>query len=288
VPGTDVHQHLWPPSFLEALAARTEPPLLSERALRLPGEPDWELNVEAHGLEERLALLDRCELDRAVVSLQPTLGIERLPADEAAGLVSVWEDGILEVADAASGRIVPLAAGEPRAGFAGLCVSARDLLDLDAIAPRLDALVRAGGLLFVHPGSSLGEGAPEWWTAIVDYTAQMQAAYVTWVASGAERWPELDVVFAIFAGGAPIQIERMTSRGFDERRAMLPRVWFDTATYGRRALDLGMSTFGFDRMLFGSDVPVVDPAPTLNAVRSFGDAVAAAVVSANPDRLLRQ
>ena len=288
MPGTDVHQHLWPPSFLEALAARTEPPLLSERALRLPGEPDWELNVEAHGLEERLALLDRCELDRAVVSLQPTLGIERLPADEAAGLVSVWEDGILEVADAASGRIVPLAAGEPRAGFAGLCVSARDLLDLDAIAPRLDALVRAGGLLFVHPGSSLGEGAPEWWTAIVDYTAQMQAAYVTWVASGAERWPELDVVFAIFAGGAPIQIERMTSRGFDERRAMLPRVWFDTATYGRRALDLGMSTFGFDRMLFGSDVPVVDPAPTLNAVRSFGDAVAAAVVSANPDRLLRQ
>jgi predicted TIM-barrel fold metal-dependent hydrolase len=49
-----------------------------------------------------------------------------------------------------------------------------------------------------------------------------------------------------------------------------------------------MSTFGFDRMLFGSDVPVVDPAPTLDAVRSFGDAVASAVVSANPDRLLRQ
>jgi hypothetical protein len=285
---TDVHQHLWPEPFLAALAARTEPPFLSGRSLQLPGEPVWELDVEAHGLETRLALLDRCELDRTIVSLQPTLGIERLPADEAVELVTAWEDGILELAAGASGRIVPLAAGEPRAGFAGVCVSARELLDLDAIAPRLDALGRSGGFLFVHPGSSAGDGAPEWWTAIVDYTAQMQAAYVTWFAAGAERWPELDVVFAIFAGGAPIQIERMTSRGFDERRAMLPRVWFDTATYGRRALDLGMSTFGVDRMLFGSDVPVVDPAPTLDAVRSFGDAVATAVVSANPDRLLRQ
>jgi hypothetical protein len=288
VAGTDVHQHLWPEAFLEALAARSAPPRLSGRSLELHGDPVWELNLEAHGLEARLALLDRCELERAVVSLQPTLGLERLEADEAAELVAAWEDGILELADAASGRIVPLAAGEPRAGFAGLCISARDLLDLDAVAPTLDALRRSGGFLFVHPGSSPGEGAPEWWTAIVDYTAQMQAAYVTWVAAGAERWPDLDVVFAILAGGAPIQIERMTSRGFDERRAMLPRVWFDTATYGRRALDLGMSTFGFDRMLFGSDVPVVDPAPTLDAVRSFGDAVVAAVVSANPDRLLRQ
>jgi len=288
VAGTDVHQHLWPEPFLEALAARSAPPRLSGRSLELHGDPVWELNLEAHGLEARLALLDRCELERAVVSLQPTLGLERLEAGEAAELVAAWEDGILELADAASGRIVALAAGEPRAGFAGLCISARDLLDLDAVAPRLDALRRSGGFLFVHPGSSPGEGAPEWWTAIVDYTAQMQAAYVTWVAAGAERWPDLDVVFAILAGGAPIQIERMTSRGFDERRAMLPRVWFDTATYGRRALDLGMSTFGFDRMLFGSDVPVVDPAPTLDAVRSFGDAVVAAVVSANPDRLLRQ
>jgi predicted TIM-barrel fold metal-dependent hydrolase len=69
---------------------------------------------------------------------------------------------------------------------------------------------------------------------------------------------------------------------------MLPRVWFDTASYGRRALDLAMSTFGVERMLFGSDTPVVDAALGVDAVRSFGDAVANAVVSANPDRLLRR
>jgi predicted TIM-barrel fold metal-dependent hydrolase len=286
---TDVHQHLWPESFLSALSARSRPPRLNGRALEVDGEPVWELDLESHDLAARLALLDRFELDRAVVSLQTTLGLDQLPVDEREQLERVWESGIVELARAAGGRIVPLAARAPAEGFAGLCVSGAELLDLDALAPRLDALARSGGFLFVHPGGAVSPpGAPPWWTAVVDYTAQMQAAYAAWFASGAERWPELDVVFAILAGGAPIQLERMASRGVDERRAMLPRVWFDTASYGRRALDLAMSTFGVERMLFGSDTPVVDAALGVDAVRSFGDAVANAVVSANPDRLLRR
>jgi predicted TIM-barrel fold metal-dependent hydrolase len=286
---TDVHQHLWPEPFVAALSARTEPPRLAGSNLHLEGEPVWPLNLESQELETRLALLDRWELDRAVVSLQPPLGLERLPADEADDLAGVWEAGILEVARASRGRIVPLAARQPAEGFAGLCVAAPELLDLDAIEPRLEALVRSRGFLFVHPGSANApSGAPDWWTAIVDYTAQMQAAYASWLAAGAARWPELDIVFAILAGGAPIQLERMAARGLDERAAMLPRVWFDTATYGRRALDLVLSTFGVDRMIFGSDIPVVDPGPGVEAVRSFGEAVATAVFSANPHRLLEK
>jgi 6-methylsalicylate decarboxylase len=289
VAATDIHQHLWPPSFLSALSARTESPRLRGRALEVAGEPVWELNVESHELETRLALLDRCELDRAVVSLQPTLGIDRLPDDEAGELLATWEDGILELARAAGDRIVPLAARDPADEFAGLCVAGAELLDLDALAPRLDALMGTGGFLFVHPGAaSTPLGAPSWWTAMVDYTAEMQAAYMAWLANGAARWPDLDVVFAILAGGAPIQLERMVARGADERGAMLTHVWFDIATYGRRALDLAMSTFGVEPMLFGSDMPVVDPDGTLDAVRSFGEAVAEAVLSTNPERLLRQ
>jgi hypothetical protein len=233
--------------------------------------------------------MDRLELGRAVVSLQPTLGIDRLPSGEAHELIETWETGILELAAAADGRIVPLAAREPAAGFAGLCVSGSELLDLDALAPRLDTLTQSGRFLFVHPGAAATPpGAPSWWPAIVDYTAEMQAAYIAWLAGGAVRWPELDVVFAILAGGAPIQLERMAARGVDERSAMLPRIWFDTASYGRRALDLAMSTYGVEPMLFGSDMPVVDPAPALAAVRSFGEAVTDAVLSANPGRLLNQ
>jgi 6-methylsalicylate decarboxylase len=289
VASTDIHQHLWPPSFFSALSARSEPPRLRGRALELAGAPVWDLNVAAHELDERLALLDRLDLECAVVSLQPTLGIDRLPADEARELVDTWEEGILELARAADGRIILLAAREPTAGFAGLCVSGAALLDLDALAPRLDALAQTGRFLFVHPGAATTPpGAPSWWTAAVDYTAEMQAAYINWVVAGAERWPELDVVFAILAGGAPIQLERMAARGFDERGAMLDHIWFDTASYGRRALDLTMSTFGVERMLFGTDIPVVDPVPALDVVRSFGDAITDAVLSTNADRLLRR
>src|SRR5205085_2204894 len=154
----------------------------------------------------------------------------------------IWETGIVELARASGGRIVPLAAREPADGFAGLCVAGRELRDLDALAPRLDALAARGGFLFVHPGGADSPpGAPSWWTAVVDYTAEMQAAYAAWLAAGAERWPALDVVFAILAGGAPIHLERLATRGVDERRAMLPHVWFDTASYGRRALELTMA-----------------------------------------------
>jgi hypothetical protein len=287
VTSIDIHQHLWPPSFFSALGARTQPPRLRGRSLELAGAAAWELDVESHDLETRLALMDRLELDRAVVSLQPTLGLDGLPADARLELIETWESGILELADAADGRIVPLAAREPADGFAGMCVAGAELLDLDALAPRLDALVQSGRFLFVHPGSAATPaGAPAWWTAIVDYTAEMQAAYIAWLVGGAARWPDLNVVFAILAGGAPIQLERMAARGIDERNAMLPHIWFDTATYGRRALDLAMSTYGVEPMLFGSDMPVVDPIPALDVIRSFGEAVTGAVLTANPERLM--
>jgi hypothetical protein len=286
---TDIHQHLWPESFLSALSARSKPPLLRGRDLRLEGEPVWELAVELHDLDRRLGAMDRLGLSYAVVSLQTTLGLDRLPREEADELAAVWERGILELAEASGGRILPLAARKPAPGFVGLCVSGAELLDLDTLTPRLEALVASGGFLFVHPGGAIcPDGAPAWWTAVVAYTAQMHAAYVWWLVHGTVRWPELDVVFGIFAGGAPIQLERMAARGVDERRSMLPHLWFDTATYGRRALDLGMSTYGVQRLLFGSDMPVVDPDRAVDAVRSFGDAVTDAVLSANPDRLLRR
>src|SRR5438874_7107856 len=192
--GTDVHQHLLPEPFLSGLSARTRPPRLQGRTLELHGEPDWELDLEAQRLDRRLALLDRFDLERAVVSLQPSLGLDRLPADEREELETAWETGILELARAAGGRIVPLAARATADGFAGLCVSGAELLDLDALAPRLDVLAGSGGFLFVHPGAAVAPPrAPPWWTSVVDYTAEMQAAYVSWVAAGAERWPDLDV-----------------------------------------------------------------------------------------------
>jgi hypothetical protein len=281
MPTIDLHQHLWPEPFLEALARRTSPPRLRGSVLELAGERASEVDLRAHGLRERLALLDRSGIDVAVVSLQPTLG-----GDEE--LFAVYEEGILEVVDESSGRLLALAAGRRADGFAGVCVPATDLLDLDAAAARLDELERDGGFLFVHPGPARPpEGAPQWWAAVVDYTAQMQAAYAAWLARGAERWPRLHVVFAILAGGGPFQLERMSSRGLPGRGLVHDTVYFETASYGRRALELCLNTYGVGQLCFGSDAPVIDPKVTLDAVRGFGDAVAEALCNLNPSRLLR-
>ena len=224
-------------------------------------------------LETRIALLDRAGIDTAVVSLQPTLGFDTLDAAEREHLELTWEDGILELAAAAPGRITPLASGRPRAGFAGVSVGADRLDDLDELAPVLDAL-RGSGFLFVHAASSPPPAAaPAWWPAVVDYTSQMQRAYFAWLAHAQERWPDVTVVFAILAGGAPVQLERLASRGVDVRSTLHRNVFLDTASYGRRALELCIETFGVEQLVFGSDAPVVDPSHAARALESFGESV---------------
>ena len=287
MPTVDVHQHLWPEPLIEALVRRRRPPRLRGSILELAGERESEIDLRAHDLVARLALLDRCEIDVAVVSLPPTLGIDSLPEDEAAELHTAYERGILELSAASAGRLVPLAAGSRVDGFAGTCVGAGELLDLDQLSPRLDELERRAAFLFVHPGPAHPPpGAPGWWPAVVEYTAQMQAAYAVWLAGGAERWPGLKVVFAILAGGGPFQLERLQSQGVSGRDSLHENVLFETASYGRRALELCLSTLGVGQVLFGSNAPRLDPKRGLDVVRSFGDAVVDALWNQNPSRLL--
>lgn len=276
----DVHQHLWPEALIEALRARRERPRLRGDMLEL-ASGDWEADLAAHALEARLALLDRNEIDVAVISCPPTLELDE-------ELRELYHEGIAEVVAASNGRLVALACDSARDGFAGACVAAWDLAGLAALEPLLDELERRGSLLFVHPGPAVAPpGVPDWWPAVVDYSAQMQAAYAAWIALYADRWPGLPVVFGILAGGAPIQLERLASRGVETRSVLRPNVYLDTASYGKRALELALATYGVEQLVFGSDAPVIDLEPTLQSVRSFGQAVADVVCGENMTRLLR-
>ncbi len=276
----DIHQHLWPEPLIEALRARPERPRLRGDSLELPSG-DWEADLGSHSLEARLALLDRDEIDVAVISCPPTLELD-------AELEETYHEGIAELVAASNGRLVALSCNSARDGFAGACVSAWDLAGLAALEPLLAELDRRGSLLFVHPGpASVPPGVPGWWPAVVDYTAQMQAAYAAWIALAADRWPSLRVVFAILAGGAPIQLERLASRGVDTRDVLRPNVYLDTASYGERALELALATYGVAQLVYGSDAPVIESEPSLRSVRSFGQAVENAVCRENPARLLQ-
>jgi predicted TIM-barrel fold metal-dependent hydrolase len=113
----------------------------------------------------------------------------------------------------------------------------------------------------------------------------MQAAYFAWLEHGVERQPDLNVVFAVLAGGGPMQLERLRSRGGDPERARHPRIHLDTASYGARALGLAVEAVGAAQLVYGSDRPVVDPAATLDALAGLGPDVLDTVRVANPDRL---
>ena len=63
-------------------------------------------------------------------------------------------------------------------------------------------------------------------------------------------------------------------------------IFLDTASYGRRALELAMGTYGVGQLVFGSDTPVLDAAPGLRGLGQFGNAVTDAVRRENPSQLL--
>jgi 6-methylsalicylate decarboxylase len=279
MPAYDVHQHFLPGPLVDELRARRDPPRIIGKSLELD-EGTFPFDERTNDLGERIALLDRDGVDIAFVSLAPTMETEGVRE-----LEDAYNDGIREIVAAAGGRLQAFAAGACLEGFAGVCVSSQAVVRGLGALP--DELARAGQALFVHPGPPglPPSDAPAWWTAVVDYPAQMQAAYFAWLERGIERHPDVDVVFAVLAGGGPIQLERLRSRGGDPGRARHPRIHLDTASYGARALGHCVAAVGTSQLVYGSDRPVVDPAATLEALAGLGPDVLATVRTENPGRL---
>src|SRR5882757_489528 len=97
----DVHQHLLGAPLIEALGRRSAAPRLISRregwTFRLAGEPDSILALEATDAELRRADLEADGIDRALVALSTALGIESLPAAEAAALIEAHHAGLEEL-----------------------------------------------------------------------------------------------------------------------------------------------------------------------------------------------
>jgi predicted TIM-barrel fold metal-dependent hydrolase len=283
----DLHQHLWPGEFVAALRARSTPPLLDGNILHTREGP-FEADLEAHDPEARVRLLDRDGIDVAVISLQPSLGLDGLAAAERDELEGVWGDGAREVVAHGDSRFLAFSPSDVRAGFVGVCMSAAAFQDFDRSAEVLGAAQDAGIIVFVHPeaGPAPAHDRPPWWSWVTSYPARAQEAYLAWLSFGRDRWPDLRVLFAMLGGGGPFQLERLARQGLDVRSALDPNIFFDVSTYGRRAIELCAETFGIQQLAYGSDTPVVDSRPTLAAIRGFGDAVTYVLQSETPARLL--
>ena len=89
----DVHQHLWPPEFLDALRSRSTPPFLDGWTLHLDAEPPYDVQPTHHDV----ALRESDVSDLVLVSLSSPLGIEDLPPAQSEPLLSAWHDGAAQL-----------------------------------------------------------------------------------------------------------------------------------------------------------------------------------------------
>ena len=284
----DLHQHLWPAAFVASLRGRTNPPRLVRDEL-ITAEGRFQIDLDEHDPETRLGALDRDGLDVAVLSLQPSLGLDALPDEERSELEDAWADSVHELVTASAGRFLAFSPTHVRADFVGVSLGSSSFTDFDRSAPLLDAAAAAGSAVFVHPDidGPADPTRPAWWEWVNGYPARMQSAYLAWLAVGRERWPTLRVLFAMLGGGGPFQLERLARRGIDVRSVLDPNTFFEVSTHGRRAMELCIETFGVGQLAYGSDTPVVDSRPTLDAVRGFGEAVTHVLQADTPTRLLR-
>ncbi len=279
LPTIDVHQHLLGEPLVEALARRTAPPMLVRRregwTFRVAVEPDSVLTFAATDPELRRAELGEDGIDRALVALSTALGIETLPAEESGALIEAHHQGVEALpAEFGGWGAVPLAEPDPDPGAVdvaldrgcvGISLPAASLAGpaaVERLAPLLTRLEARGAPLFVHPGPVAAADAaarlPHWWPALTDYVAQMQAAWFAFLHTGRRAHPRLRVLFAMLAGGAPLQLERYAARRGVPAPGPDPLVFYDISSYGPRMIGAVAESVGAGQLVYGSDRPVVD------------------------------
>jgi hypothetical protein len=299
---TDVHQHLWPEGFVAALAGRAQAPSVRRDGrgwvVRVPGEPDSPFGPATHDPAVRAAGLRAGGLERALLCMSTPLGVEALAEEEARPLLDAWHDGVF----AAGGAFgvwgaLPVHGGHADdvdalldRGAVGVSLPAAALADpaaVEAAGPLLEALERRGAPLLVHPGP-VGPPAPDagrgaaWWPALTTYVSDVHLAWHAFLGFGRAQHPALRVCFAMLAGLAPLHAERLAVRGGPADAVNDPNIFYDTSSYGPRAVAAMAGVVGLDQLVTGTDRPVVDPPlrPPL------GERAAVAMSTTNVHRLL--
>jgi predicted TIM-barrel fold metal-dependent hydrolase len=285
----DSHQHVWTQPLVEALSARTALPRLrhvaEQAVLETAHGGPFVIDTAADSPERRTALVEVDGLDLVLVAISSPVGIEALPRDEASPLIDAHLDGV-----AAMGRPfaawgpIPLDSPVPEdvdrvldCGCVGISLPAGAMADhqrLADLAPVLERVCERGAPLFVHPGPGFGATPagsalrePTWWLPLTGYVSQMQAAWLTFVTSGRAEHPQLEVVFAMLAGGGPLLAERLSARGGPSIDLRDPGVFYDSSSFGAAAIEAVARLTGFDQLVYGSDRPVVEPVPNWWTVR---------------------
>jgi predicted TIM-barrel fold metal-dependent hydrolase len=287
---------MWSDLLLSRLSARRTAPLVRRRnglsVLHSAREQPYVIDLASETAEERAALVRRDGLDLALIAISSPIGIEALPHDSALELIDAYLEGVAALPRefAAWGPVALDGADASQVdrllarGCVGVSVPAGAFVGPDRLARIGEVLERTaarGVPLFVHPGPTLGEsgagasfGEPLWWRALTDYVGQMQAAWLTFASFGRREHPDLVVIFAMLAGGAPLLSERLRSRGGPPIDLCDPLVFYETSSYGPAAIEMTARLVGEAQLVYGSDRPVIEPSTTDGYARLRANAAA--------------
>jgi aminocarboxymuconate-semialdehyde decarboxylase len=321
----DVHNHYYPPSYIDAL--RTGPSNVrisidDECNPRLHYPGDYNIAVRGHrDIDFRESVLKELGVETQIISLTtPGTHIES-PAN-AVRLASLVNDAFASVINEKGGRFVAYATlplNDPAASVRELERACTQLdmrgamlfSNVNGVAladsrywPLYETANSLDAILHIHPTAPVGvEAMTEFWLMpLVGFLMDTTLAAARLVFAGLpEKFPRIRWVLSHLGGAIPYLAERL-DRGFyafRECRAnighppsdYLKQFYYDTVNFDANALQLAISFAGVDHILAGSDYPhQIGSIPSMIEsihTLSISDVDRAKILHANATRLFR-
>jgi aminocarboxymuconate-semialdehyde decarboxylase len=285
----DVHNHYYPPKYLEALrsgdsSVRVTVDAGGNPVIHYPG--DYNVAVRGHrDLAYRAGVLDEHGVAMQVLTLT-TPGTHVETSKRAAALASLVNDEFREAMESDARHFTALATlplNDPAASVKELDRACRQLgmrgamlfsnvngtaLSDRGFWPLYEAANDLEAVLYIHPTHPVGVEAMQqyWLMPLVGVLFDTTLAAASLVFAGVvERYPRIRWALCHLGGAVPYLAERL-DRGyhaFAECRAhisrppstYLRRFYYDTVNFDVRALELAIEFAGVDHVLAGSDYP---------------------------------
>ena len=285
----DVHNHFYPPEYLDALRSgksvvRVTTGARGDPHIHYPG--DYNVAVAGHrDIAYRQGVLEKEGVDTQVITLT-TPGTHVESPAYAATLASLVNDAFAKVVSTRAPRFAALATlplNDPKASVKELRRALEELhlpgamlfSNVNGVAladerfwPLYELADARSAVLHIHPTSPVGvEAMTQYWLMpLVGFLMDTTLAAAHLVFSGVpERFPCIKWVLSHLGGAIPYLAERL-DRGYEafpECRANIERkpseylkTWYyDTVNFDRNALELAIKFAGAERVLAGSDYP---------------------------------
>ena len=285
----DVHNHFYPPAYIDALRAGDSTVKMTVDAegnpeIHYPG--DYNVAVAGHrDIAYRQGVLEKEGVTTQVISFT-TPGTHVESEDRAVRFARLVNDAFATIVRERGPRFAAYATlplNDPAASVVELRRAIRDLglrgamlfSNVNGVAlsdqrfwPLYEEADGLGAVLHIHPTAPVGvEAMTKYWLMpLVGFPMDTTLAAASLVFSGvAERFPRIKWVLGHLGGAIPYIAERLDRgyRAFPECRANISRPpstflrewYYDTVNFDPKALRLAIEFAGAEHILAGSDYP---------------------------------